>query len=136
MPKKSEEKTEEKTEETVETQKKSENPKKEKKQKKLSEKEYEKEILGLAKQGLTSEKIGEYLRKQGIHPKEYDKKISKILKENNVYEDAELKNIQEKLDKIEIHLKKNKQDKRAIREKSRVFSQRRKIKKYLKMPLK
>jgi len=130
MPKKAEE-TKEKQE--VDEAKK---PTKDKKTKKLSQKEFEKKVLDLAKSGLTSEKIGEKLRLEGTHSKEYDKKISKILKENDSYEDAELKNVQSKLDKIEVHLKKNKQDKRAMREKSRIFSQRRKIKKYLKMPLK
>ena len=132
MPKKAEETMEKK--ENIEETKVEE--KTEKKEKKLSQKEFEKKVLELAKKDLTSEKIGEKLRLSGIHPMEYDKKISIILKENNSYEDAELKNVQSKLEKIEVHLKKNKQDKRAIREKSRIFSQRRKIKKYLKMPLK
>lgn len=140
MSKKLEEKLENKEEkaDSVETSKeeKSKKETKEKKPKKLTQKEFEKKVLDLAKSGLTSEKIGEKLRLEGIHSNEYDKKISKILKENNAYEDAELKNVQKKLDRIETHLKKNKQDKRAIREKSRVFSHRRKIKKYLKMPLK
>jgi ribosomal protein S15P/S13E len=142
MPKKAEEKTtkemqEKAKQETVEPSKEEKPSKKSiKKEKKPSEKEYEKEVLTLAKQGLTAEKIGEALRQKNIHPKEYSKKISKILKANNSYEDPELKNVQAKLDKIETHLKKNKQDKRAVREKSRIFSQRRKIKKYLKMPLK
>ncbi len=57
-------------------QKKSE----EKSTKKLSQEGFEKKVLELASKGLTSEKIGEELRKQGIHPKEYNKKISKILK--------------------------------------------------------
>ncbi len=144
MPKKAEEKKAKKeetakVEETKKPAKEAKSPKKEKEEKKvkkLSQKEFEAKVLALSKEGLTSEKIGEKLRLSGNHPKEYDKKISKILKENNSYEDAELKNVQNKLDKIEAHLKNNKQDKRAIREKSRVFSQRRKIKKYLKMPLK
>ena len=84
----------------------------------------------MANKGLTSEKIGEELRRNGIHPKEYDKKISKILKDK--YVSPDLKNTEKKLEKIEEHLKKNKQDKRAKRERSRIFSQIRKIKKYLK----
>ena len=137
MPKKLAEKTEEaEKQEVVIEEKSSKESKKEKKPKKLTEKEFEKKVLDLAKRGLTSEKIGEALRKEGIHPQEYDRKISKILKAHDSYEDPELKNVQGKLDRVEAHLKKNKQDKRAIREKSRIFSQRRKIKKYLKMPLK
>jgi ribosomal protein S15P/S13E len=100
------------------------------KQKKLSLEEYEKKVIELSNKGLTAEKIGEELRKQGIHSKECPKKISKILGEK--YIDPELKNTKEKLSRIEQHSKKNKQDKRAMRERSRIFSHIRKIKKYLK----
>jgi ribosomal protein S15P/S13E len=103
---------------------------------KISEEEFEKKVIELAKSGLTSEKIGENLRKQNIHPKEFNKKISKILKEKNIYQNPDLKNVEKKLEKIKIHYEKNKQDKRAMREKDRVFSQIRKIKKYLKIPIK
>ncbi len=113
MPKKSEKKQEEGKEE-----------------KKLSLEEYEKKVIELANKGLTSEKIGEELRKKGIHPKEYEKKISKILKDK--YVSPDLKNTEKKLENIEEHLKNNKQDKKAKRERSRIFSQVRKIKKYLK----
>ena len=104
----------------------------EKKEKKISLPEFEKKVLELAKQGLTSEKIGEKLRQEKIHPQEFNKKISKILKEKDTYEIPELKNVQAKLEKIKTHLGKNKNDKRALREKDRVFSQIRKIKKYFK----
>ena len=100
------------------------------KSKKISQSEFEKKVLELAKKGLTSEKIGEELRQQKIHPKEYDKKISKILKDK--YVNPDLKNIEKKLEKIKKHFDKNKQDKRAMREKDRVFAQLRKVKKYLK----
>lgn len=99
--------------------------------KKLSQEAYEKKVKELAEKGLTAERIGEELRKQGIHPKEYEKRISKILGEK--YVDPELKNMESKLNRIEQHSKKNKQDKRAKREKSRVFSRIRRIKKYLKI---
>ena len=46
---------------------------------KITQEKFEKMVLDLAKTGLTAEKIGENLRKQKIHPKEYGKKISKIL---------------------------------------------------------
>jgi ribosomal protein S15P/S13E len=98
--------------------------------KKLTLEEYEKKVLSLADKGLTSEKIGEELKKEGIHSKEYEKKISKILKDK--YVNPDLKNVEKKLGKIEEHLKNNHQDKKAKRERSRVFSQVRKIKKYLK----
>lgn len=97
---------------------------------KLSEAEFEKEVIKLAEQGLTSEKIGETLRKQGNHPKDYSKKISVILKEKNLYVIPDVKNIQEKYESIEKHVSKNKQDKRAIRDKDRVFAKLRRAKKY------
>lgn len=97
--------------------------------KKLTQKEYEKKVNELAKEGLTSEKIGQKLRDEGIHPQEYEGKISKILGEN--YVNPDLKNVEEKLEKIKVHYEKNKQDKRAKREKDRVFAQSRKLKKHL-----
>lgn len=98
------------------------------KTKKPTQKEYEKKVLDLAKEGLTSEKIGQNLRNDGIHPSDYSKKISKILGEN--YINPDLKNVEEKLERIKAHYEKNKQDKRAKREKDRIFSQLRKLKKY------
>ena len=97
--------------------------------KKLTQTQYEKEVLKLAEEGLTTEKIGEALRQKDIHPKEYDKKISKIL--GDKYQSPDLKNIEAKLERIKTHYESNKQDKRAKREKDRVFSQLRKIKLYL-----
>ncbi len=128
MPKKSEEKTSKEEASPEETPKKQ--------SKKISEKDFEKKVIEFAKKGLTSEKIGEKLRKQKIHPKEFSKKISKILKENNLYKSPELENTEAKLKKVSEHYEKNKQDKKAKREKDRIFSQLRKVKKYLKIPLK
>jgi len=102
--------------------------KEEKKLKKISQSEFEKKVLELASKGLTSEKIGEELRHQNIHPKEYSQKISKILKEK--YVNPDLKNVEEKLERIKKHYGNNKQDKRAMREKDRIFAQLRKLKKY------
>jgi ribosomal protein S15P/S13E len=120
MPKKSEKKTEVKEEKA--------------KQEKLTQKEFEKRVIELAGKGMTCEKIGETLRKQGIHPGEYEKKISRILKENNSYVNPDIKNIETKLEKIKKHSDKNKQDKKAKREKERVFSQLRNLKIYFKIP--
>ncbi len=106
------------------------------KSKKISQANFEKKVIELAEKGLTSEKIGEELRKQGIHPKDFTKKISKILKEKEKYINPDLKNIGEKLEKIKTHYAKNKQDKRAMREKDRIFSQIRKLKKYFKVAIK
>lgn len=99
--------------------------------KKISQEEFERRVLELAGKDLTSEKIGEELRKQEIHPKEYDKKISKIL--DDKYIDPDIKNVEIKLERVKKHYEKNKQDKRAMREKDRIFSQLRKIKKYRKI---
>jgi len=100
------------------------------KPKKVSVKDFEKKVLELAKKGLTSEKIGEALRKENIHSKDYSKKISKILKDADQYVDPDMKNIETKLERIKKHYESNKQDKRAMREKDRVFAQLRKAKKY------
>lgn len=118
MPKKAEKKNKEKIEEKE-------------KPKKISQAEFEKKVLELAKKGLTSEKIGEELRQQGIHSKEYKKKISKIL--GDKYINPDLKNVEEKLERIKKHHTNNKQDKRAMREKDRIFAQLRKLKKYFKI---
>ena len=104
------------------------------KAKKLSQLEFEKKVIELAEKGLTSEKIGEELRQQKIHPKEYTKKISRILKDKKIYINPDLKNIEAKVEKIKKHFEKNKQDKRAKREKDRVFSQLRKLKIYFGIP--
>ena len=95
---------------------------------KISFEEFEKRVKQLAEEGLTSEKIGEKLRKEGIHPKEFEKKISEIMGKN--YSPPDIVNIQKKLDNLIKHIEKNKQDKRAIREKDRVFAQLRKAKQY------
>jgi ribosomal protein S15P/S13E len=101
------------------------------KSEKISQEEYEKKVMELAEKGLSSEKIGETLKKQGIHSKDYNKKISKILGQK--YVSPDLKNTEKKLEKIKTHYKNNPQDKRAMREKDRVFSQIRKIKRYLRI---
>lgn len=108
--------------------------KKVEKTKKLTQKEFEEKVKELGKKGLTSEKIGQKLRDSAIHPNDYSKKISKILGE--AYVNPDLKNVEEKLKRIKTHLEKNKQDKRAKREKDRVFSQLRKLKKYFGIKLK
>lgn len=98
--------------------------------KKLSEEDFKKEVIRLAEKGLTAEKIGEELRKQGIHSKEHNQKISKILKEKEIYVNPDLNNIEKKLTAIKSHYEKNKQDKKAMREKERIFSRLRTLKKY------
>jgi len=98
--------------------------------KKLTQEEFEKKVLELAKKGLTSERIGEELKKQNIHPKEHKKKISKIL--GDKYSIPDIKNVEIKLGKIKKHFEKNKKDKKAMREKERIAAQLRRLKKYFK----
>ena len=66
---------------------------------------------------LTAEKIGLILRDNYGIPKTkiYGFKISQILKEKDVYTNPDAKNLQNKADKLERHLAKNKQDKRTGR---------------------
>ncbi len=103
---------------------------------KLTSADFENKVFELGKKGLTSEKIGEALRKEGIHPSDYGKKISKVLKEKNIYKSPDMKNMEDKLEKINAHVEKNKQDKKALREKTRIFAEVRRIKKYHSIPLK
>jgi len=97
--------------------KKSEEKPSEEKQDK-SEKEIESLVIDLAKQGLTSEKIGLKLKKEhNINAKLSGLKISKILRKHNLYQDADIKNLTEGVDKLKKHIAKNRQDhntKRAL----------------------
>jgi ribosomal protein S15P/S13E len=97
--------------------------------KKLPKEHFEKRVLELAEAGLTSEKIGEKLRSEKLHPQEYGK-ISKILKEKGKYIQPDVKNLETKLEKIRSHAAKNKQDKRAIRERERIAAQLRRMKNF------
>lgn len=117
------------------TEEKEKKPEKDTK-KEITLAEFEKKVLALSKEGLTSEKIGEALKHERIHSRDYKKKISQILKEKGEYVDPDLKNVEEKLTRLEKHVEKNGQDKRAVRERSRVFSQIRKLKKYRGIKLK
>ena len=119
MPKKSERKKEKIEEKTKKVE-----------SKKISAPEFEKMVLEFAENGLTSEKIGEALRKRGIHSKEHGKKISKILKEKGKYSNPDIENVGKKLARVLKHIEKNKQDKRAMREKDRIFAQLRILKKH------
>ena len=116
-----EEKQEKKLEETAEE--------KTPKVKKKTLAEFEKRIMELADQGYTAERIGEITRKEGMHSKEYGKKISQIL--GAKYSNPDAKNLQQKLEKLEKHVTKNKSDKRAKRDKEKISAKLRRLKKYL-----
>ena len=100
--------------------------------KKLSSEEYEKRVLELAKSGLNSEKIGEMLRKEGRHPSEHGKKISKILKEKELYNNPDIKNLEAKLAELDRHHQSNKKDRTALKTRERIQAKLRKLKKYFK----
>jgi ribosomal protein S15P/S13E len=97
---------------------------------KISQEEFEKKVLESAKNGLTSDKIGEQLRKEGIHPKDYDKKISRIIGEKGEYKNPNLENVEKKLKNLEEHYAKNKQDKNALKEREKIFARVRKLRNY------
>jgi len=97
---------------------------------KISQAEYEAKVMELAEKGSTSEKIGELLRRQGIHPSEYNKKISQIIREKGKYSNPDLKNVDANLKKVAAHFDKNKQDKRAKREITRLQSHLRRLRIY------
>jgi len=80
---------------------------------KLTEKEAEKLIVDMAKQGATAEKIGLALKKNhGIKDfsKEYGKKISHVLKKNNLYISPDKKNLGDQTEKLKKHLIKHRLD--------------------------
>jgi len=84
---------------------------------KFTEAEVKAIILKLAEKGLTAEKIGLVLRDQYGIPKVkiYNIKIGQVLKEKDKFQEPNGLNLQKKLDKIEQHYKKNKQDKKSER---------------------
>ncbi len=84
--------------------------KKKSEKKKLSKEEVKKKILALAKKGLTSEKIGLELKKQKIYVKDYNLKIGRFLKENKLWKDPDIFNLQEKVKRLKKHVQENKQD--------------------------
>lgn len=99
---------------------------------KFDEKDIEAVVLKLAKQGHTSEKIGLILRDSYGIPttRILGKKMSQILKENKLYKDSNLLNLEKKQQVIKQHLEKNKQDKKAKRAFTIISARIAKLKKY------
>ena len=118
--------------------KKAEKAQEKKAQEPMNIEDIEKIVIELGKKGHHPAEIGSILKeKHGIYDiKVLGKKISKILKNAKINYKSDLDFVSEKLSKITNHYEKNKQDKRAMREKDRVFAQLRKIKVYHKIPLK
>ena len=86
---------------------------------KYTEDEVKEIVLKIAEKNpeMTSEKIGLVLRDNYGIPstRVYGLKVSQILKENSKYENADLKNLKNKVEKLETHLAKNKGDKKTGR---------------------
>ena len=98
--------------------------------KKLTKKEVEKVILDLSNEGMTSEKIGLTLKdKHGIKNfrEEYGMKITQITGKN----DADIKNVRKRLEKLQKHFTKNKKDQPAKRKLIKTSAHIKKIEKYL-----
>jgi len=99
---------------------------------KFSEQDVEAIVIKLAKQGLTSEKIGLELRDCYGIPKAklIGKKINQILKEHNLGKNADLSNLEKKQQVLKKHLEKHKQDKKSKRALSLTSARILKVKKY------
>ena len=84
---------------------------------KYSEDEVKSIILKLAEKNLTSEKIGLVLRDQYGIPKAklYNLKISKVLKEKDKYQEPTVINLSKKIEKLTVHNKKHKKDRKTER---------------------
>ncbi len=84
---------------------------------KLSREEFENKIIELAEQGITAEKIGLILKKElKIKSKRlFGKRISKFLKEKNIYINPDIKNLKESVEKLKKHRSKHKKDKSCKR---------------------
>ena len=84
---------------------------------KFTKQEVEAIILKLGNKNMSAEKIGLVLRDQyGIpNVKLYNIRIKEILEKKDLFKEPTVSNLEEKLEKIINHYKKNKQDKNAER---------------------
>ena len=94
----------------------------------------EKVVIALGKKGIHPAKIGLVLREKHdvSKMKPLGKKITQILKEDNVEYEDDLDFVNKKINRIDTHYTKNKQDKRAKREIVRYIGLRKKLEKYKK----
>lgn len=81
-----------------------------------------KQILELAKQGMTAEKIGLVLRDQHGIPKAkvLGLKVGRVLKEANMWKDVEAEVREKKMETVSKHAKVHKHDYKAIRTLTRI----------------
>jgi len=79
---------------------------------KLKPSTIEKKVVELARQNIPPEKIGLILRDQHGVPKTklFGKKITQILKENDIHTNSELENFEKKIDRLRKHFKNHKHD--------------------------
>jgi ribosomal protein S15P/S13E len=84
---------------------------------KITKEDFEKTVLDLAKKGMTTEKIGLELKKQGIKKakKDFGVRISSILKKHNIYTSPEKQNVTKTIDTLKKHITKNHHDYSARR---------------------
>lgn len=84
--------------------------------------EIKKQIIELAKQGLTSDKIGLVLRDQHGIPKArvLGIRIGHVLREAKVWKDAEAEVREKKIETISKHAAKHKHDYKAVRTLTRI----------------
>lgn len=102
---------------------------------KYTETEVKEIILSLAKKDpeLTAEKIGLILRDSYGIPKTkiYNLKIGQVLREEGIYKNPDLKNLEKKKEKLQTHIQKNNQDKRTKRALSITIAKVKKNREYL-----
>lgn len=93
--------------------------------------EVKKQILELAKQGMNAEKIGLVLRdQQGIpRAKMIGLKISKVLREANLWRNTEEEKREKKIDIVSKHAAIHKHDYKAIRSLTRITALNTRLKK-------
>lgn len=106
--------------------------KEEKKPDRIKAEELEEIIVKLAQEGNSPAKIGLILKEKHKVPKSKSlgKKIARVLRAKNIEVSDEIKDIENKIKKIEEHISKNQQDKRAKRELVTNLAKLKKLKKY------
>jgi len=89
-------------------------------------------VVELAKKGYSPAKIGDVLKEKYNIPKIkiLGKKVTKILKENNIKYQNDLALVNKRIKKLEVHYSKNKQDKKAGREIVRLIGLKKRLEKY------
>ncbi|MEM4270792.1 MAG: hypothetical protein QXO70_01710 [Candidatus Pacearchaeota archaeon] len=77
----------------------------EEKKKLTVKEEVEKKVIEMAKTGMTTEKIGLELKKQGIYAKKLtNKRIGEILKNYGISSNADIINLEKRVEKLKKHL--------------------------------